>query len=73
MLEHCASLLKSHTREPLNELVNRGVVFKVLKQCRDWHASTPEHPCSTYATGVALDGGACGPVNHGSDGSTGGF
>jgi len=58
MLEYRTGLLKAHARKPLDELVNGGVVLKVLEQRRDWHSSAPEHPSSANATRVALDSGA---------------
>jgi hypothetical protein len=58
VLEYCTGLLKAHARKPLNELVNGGVILKVLEQRRDRHPSAPEHPSSANATGVALDSGA---------------
>jgi hypothetical protein len=65
VLEHNACLLKSYAREPLNELMDRCVIFEVLEQRRYRHARAAKDPRTTDASGVALDGSARGPVDHG--------
>ena len=70
MLQHGSRLLDRNAREPLDELVQRSVVFEVLEQRCDGHARAPEHPCAAEDGGVLLYRAASGPVNHENDGST---
>jgi hypothetical protein len=65
VLEHNACLLKSYAGEPLNELMDRCVIFEVLEERCYRHARASKHPRTANASGVALDGSASGPVNHG--------
>ena len=65
MLEYGACLLERHAGEPLDELMDGCVVFEILEERCHRHARPTENPCAAEASGVALDGSACGPVDHG--------
>ena len=58
MLQHCASLLDRNALEPIDKLVDRGIVFEVFKECCDRHASATEDPCATKDGGVLFHGRA---------------
>jgi hypothetical protein len=71
MLKHGTGLFQGDSGEPLDKLVDGSVVFKVLEQGSDRDAGALENPGPTDASGVAFNGLARGPVDHGADGSTG--
>ena len=56
VLKHGAHLFERDARKPLNELINRSTVFKVLEQRRYGHARAAEHPGSAVSLGVLFDG-----------------
>lgn len=64
VFKNSLGLVDRHAGEPIDELMDRGVVFEVLEQRGDRNASPPEHPSSAHATWVALYSGARRPVNH---------
>ena len=72
VLQHGARLVQTDSWKPLQELMDRRVVFEVLEESGDRDARPLEHPGTTHPRGVALDSRAGGPVDHGRDGSTGG-
>ena len=72
VLQYGARLLQRDPWEPLKKLVDRSIVFKVLEQCRDGHASASKDPGATHPRGVALDSGARGPIDQARDGITAG-
>ncbi len=57
MLKNGANLLQGNARKPLNEVGDLRAVFKVLKERRDGHARTPEHPRAADAAWVPFNGG----------------
>ena len=65
MLKNRASLLGCHTGKPLDEVMQRRVIFQVLEEGRDRYARTAEDPCSAYACGVTFNSRAGRPVDHG--------
>ena len=64
MFEYGPGLLRSDARKPIDELVQRRIVFKVLEERRNRHARTCEHPSAAHAAGVTLNYRASGPVDH---------
>jgi hypothetical protein len=71
MLQYGANLLNGDAGEPLNELRHERTVFEVLEECCDRHPSVAKHPSPAHAFRIALDGRACGPINHDVDDTTG--
>ena len=65
VFEYSPGLLGSDARKPLDKLVQRRVVFKVLKESGDRHARTSKDPGSANAAGVPFDGRTAGPIDHG--------
>lgn len=65
MLKHNARLLKRHAGKPLNELMDGSVVFEVLEERCHRHARASKDPRTANASGIALDGSAGGPIDHG--------
>jgi len=59
------SLRQGNTGEPLNELMDRGILFEVLEERGNRDPRAPKNPCTTDAIRVALDIGARRPINHG--------
>ena len=64
MFEYGSGLLRGDARKPIDELMQRRIVFKVLEERRDRHTRTCEHPSAAHAAGVTLNCGAGGPINH---------
>ncbi len=64
MLQDGSDLRQGNTRKPLEELMNRGILLKVFKQCGDGHPRAEKHPGTAYAIRVALNVGTGGPVDH---------
>jgi len=71
MLQYGANLFNSNAGKPLNELRYECAVFEVLEERCDRHPSAAKHPSSTHALRIALDSGACRPINHEVDDTTG--
>jgi hypothetical protein len=66
-------LFKRYAGEPLDELMDGRVVFQVFEERSHRHSGAAKNPSATYASGVAINGSACGPVNHQKDASTRAF
>jgi len=64
MLQYGANLLDGDAGKPFNELRYECAVFEVLEERCDRHPSSSKHPGATHALRIALDGRACGPINH---------
>ena len=64
VLEHGPGLFGGDPRKPIDEIVKRGVVLKVLEQRRNRHARPCEDPSSADATGVPFSGRASRPIDH---------
>ena len=64
MLQDGANLLDDDAGKPFNELRYECAVFKVLEERCDRHPSAAKHPSAAHALRIALDGRACGPINH---------
>ena len=64
VLEDLLRLFQCDPREPLDEFLNRGVVFQILEQGRYRDARAKEYPGSTHAFGVMFDDRTGRPVNH---------
>ena len=58
MLKNFPHLVQRNARKPLNEVLNRSVVLKILKKGGNWNPRAAEYPRSTHASGVTLNGGA---------------
>jgi len=55
MFEYNACLFQRDSGKPFDKLMDRRIVFQVLKKRRHWHARSAEHPGATDASGVTLD------------------
>jgi hypothetical protein len=64
MFQHSANLLDGDAGEPLDKLSDLRSIFEVLEQCGYRDARPHEHPRTTYALGLALNGRARGPIDH---------
>ena len=64
MLKNCASLLEANARKPLDELIDRGTVFEVFKECCNRHARPTKDPGAAIALGIVFDGVTGGPIDH---------
>ena len=58
-------LRHGYAGKPLDELMNRGILFQVLEKCGNGNPRTAENPSTAYAVRVALDIGAGRPIDHG--------
>ena len=58
-------LFGGDTREPLDELVQLGVVLQVFEERGDRHASAREYPGTAHAVRVTMDFKTGRPINHG--------
>lgn len=65
VLQDMTNLRERNPGKPLKELVNRGILFKILKQSGNRNSRAAEYPGTTDAIRVALNVRARGPVNHG--------
>jgi hypothetical protein len=65
VFQDVTSLRQGNTGKPLNELMDRGVFFEVLKERSNRNPCASKNPSTTYAIRVALDIGAGRPINHG--------
>ena len=65
-------MLQGDTWKPIEKLVDRGVVLKILEQGSDGNASAFEDPGTAHPRRIALGSGARRPVDHAQDGSTAG-
>jgi hypothetical protein len=54
VIQYGASLLYRHAREPIQELVQRGIVFEVLEKGCDRDARAAEHPGAADTQNPAL-------------------
>ena len=72
MLQDSASLVDGNAREPLYELVYRGIVFEVLEERCDRHTRTTEYPRAAQDSMILFHSGARRPINHANNRSTGG-
>ena len=72
MLQDSASLFDGNAREPLYELVYRGIVFEVLEERCDRHTRTTEYPRAAQDSMILFHSGARRPINHANNRSTGG-
>jgi len=64
VLQDSTYLFNRDAGEPLDELVYRCIVLKILEEGGNGHARTAEHPSSAIPLRVLLDCVAGGPVNH---------
>ena len=67
MIKHGTRLLHGHTRKPVHELLDRGVIFQVLEQGGHRDASASKHPHPAHDSQVAFDGTAGGPIDNAND------
>ena len=65
MLKDCASLICRDAGKPLDEVMQRRIIFQVFEQCRDRHARAAEDPGPAHACRVSLYSWAGGPIDHG--------
>ena len=65
MFQDVTSLRQGNAGEPLNELMDRGILFQVFEECGNRNPRASENPSTTYAIRVALDIGTGRPINHG--------
>lgn len=65
VFENCSGLFQRDSRKPFQELGNLRAVFEVLEKCGHRYSGASEHPRTAYASSVAFDGSARGPVDHG--------
>lgn len=72
MLQDSASLFDGNAREPLYELVYRGIVFEVLEERCNRHTRTTEYPRAAQDSMILFHSGARRPINHANNRSTGG-
>ena len=70
MLEHDTGLLQGDAGKPIDELMNRGVVFEVLEERGHGYASAKKDPSAAHSGGVLLDNSAGRPIDHGQNAST---
>jgi hypothetical protein len=66
VLEDRPSLIEGDTRKPGDDFMQLGAILEVLEEGGDRHASASKDPGPTDALRIALDDGACRPVDHGS-------
>ena len=59
VVKHGASLLRGDAGKPLEKVVHRRIILKVLEQRRNLHARAAKDPGPTDAGRVALDCRAC--------------
>ena len=55
VLQHGANLFESNARKPFHKLGHQCAIFKIFKQCCDWHAGAGKYPRTTDARGIALN------------------
>jgi hypothetical protein len=65
VLQDVTNLRQGNAGEPLNELMDRRVIFEVLEERGNRNPRASENPSTTDAIRVALDIGARRPINHG--------
>ena len=73
MFQHRTRMLQRDPGEPLDELVDRGVIFQILEKRGHRDTGAAKDPRTTHTSGVSFNGRACGPVDHIHDASTGGL
>ena len=64
VFEYGLGLLGSDARKPLDELVKRSDIFKVLEERGDRYARASKHPSPAHAAGVPFDSRTGRPVDH---------
>ena len=64
VLQNGTRLLSGDTGEPIDEVVQRCAVFKVLEERRNRNARAAEDPSAADAVGVSLNSRTGGPVDH---------
>ena len=64
MLQDRARLIHRDAGKPLDEIAQRRVVFKILKQGRNGHSRAAKHPCAAHAFGISFYSWAGGPLDH---------
>ena len=64
VLQDGTHLFERDAGEPLDELMRRCIVLKVLEEGGNGHSGAAEHPSSAVPLWVLLDRVAGGPVNH---------
>ena len=69
VVEHHSRLFESGALDRIDQLVDRSIVFKVLKESRHRHAAAAKYLGFANPYSDALGGGAGGPVNHARNGS----
>jgi hypothetical protein len=55
VFQDVTSLRQGNAWEPLNELMHRGIFFKILKKRGNRNPRASKNPSTTYAIRVALD------------------
>jgi hypothetical protein len=65
VFQNVTSLRQGNTGEPLNELMDGGVFFKIFEKRGNRNPRASENPSTIYAIRVALYIVARRPINHG--------
>lgn len=65
MFENGVNLVSRDAGEPLQELINRGAAFEILKERAHRNARATKYPGSAEDSGISLHDLACAPIQHG--------